>query len=812
MTKRLTIALIALVALVLVAVLPVSATYYDINNTIQKGAVVYIGEQQLNIAPAINAMPATDNAIGWWASAAALSSTSPTVSIPLSSITSNSFYVSSAQFSGYTGNWYGVTTAGSIGDTTTGAIFNVQDPSVAVDVWDITAGTTVTSGTSIQGDALTFRINTNLQSALAGSRSMDAAEIAAMAAGKNAGGNIDIKVNSASGNTYVSLFNGSGLNTSSITSQNVTSALWFWGTYQGAVPTSSNINYSWATGAVDSSGQLAYPAGVYTVVAQSRLNGMYDNYLNGGATYTGKTISQPATVTLSSNTVAISANVNSVVRSKTFSVTITGKPYGVYHLWVKGTSTMNGNYDYQPPFITANQAGVQFDPIATTSMPAVNSPYNPFADNGGYLAQNGVYVWNSVAHGDDISTLGPDSTALGNGTFEYANITLDQTGSRTVQWSTTNWTEAQQYTLRVEQDFGTSANHNYKYDEVNVQVQQGAVTVVAAGSQSYYLGEEVQFSGTNTESQTTYLFITGPNLATNGAQIAKNAPAQYPVTNGQASTFQQVDVLGDNTWSWEWGTSNVALDAGTYTIYAVSDPDDANNLPDAYSTVSITLKAPFVSATASESTVAQGDPVYITGTAQGQPSAGINIWIMGKNYAYVGSQSVNSDSSFSYKVEGATTADLATGQYFVVVQHPMENGVFDVEAVPLPQNTKSDGANAGQTSVVYIDSPNSPGTFPTLNSDSSVAQLSTGTAEFSLSGTNALQGSNAAEALVEAINSPNVDDTYTKLQFLVETPVITINPIGDHAVGDKFTITGTTNLAVGDNVLFDDRIHHHSAD
>ena len=34
MTKRLTIALIAFVALVLVAVLPVAATYYDINNTI----------------------------------------------------------------------------------------------------------------------------------------------------------------------------------------------------------------------------------------------------------------------------------------------------------------------------------------------------------------------------------------------------------------------------------------------------------------------------------------------------------------------------------------------------------------------------------------------------------------------------------------------------------------------------------------------------------------------------------------------------------------------------------------------------------
>ena len=51
MTKRLTIALIALVALVLVAVLPASANYYQVNNTINQGATVYIGEQQLNISP-----------------------------------------------------------------------------------------------------------------------------------------------------------------------------------------------------------------------------------------------------------------------------------------------------------------------------------------------------------------------------------------------------------------------------------------------------------------------------------------------------------------------------------------------------------------------------------------------------------------------------------------------------------------------------------------------------------------------------------------------------------------------------------------
>jgi PGF-CTERM protein len=72
---------------------------------------------------------------------------------------------------------------------------------------------------------------------------------------------------------------------------------------------------------------------------------------------------------------------------------------------------------------------------------------------------------------------------------------------------------------------------------------------------------------------------------------------------------------------------------------------------------------------------------------------------------------------------------------------------------------------------------------------------------FLINGPGALQGSDAAEALVQAINDPNVDDTYTKLQFLVETGVINIVPIGDKHVGDKFTIKALTNLAVDDEIL-----------
>jgi PGF-CTERM protein len=414
------------------------------------------------------------------------------------------------------------------------------------------------------------------------------------------------------------------------------------------------------------------------------------------------------------------------------------------------------------------------------------------------LSSNGLYQYQNGASATILGDVAK-STNLGNGTLIYGNLTLSSSGTRTIQFTTTNWTKAQKYTIRVEQYFGGATG--YKSDEVDVKVEKGAVTIVAAGDQSYYLGEEVKFSGTNTESQTTYLFITGPNLGQYGSPLSPDnlnprdrkfggSADERPATTGQyADDLVQAAVQGDNTWSYKWGTSSIALDAGTYTVYATSQPssssaDQLSNV--AYGTVSIIIKKPFISATASQSTVAKGDAVFITGTAQGQPSDGVRIWILGKNYALIATQSVNSDASFSYEVKKETTKDLYSGQYFIVAQHPMQNNRFDV----YPGDINANPASGTSATVVW-----------TL--DQSHPDLGNATADFKLSGSNSLQGSDAAEALIEAINSANVDDTYTKLQILVEEPVITIDTIGDRHVGDKFTITATTNLAVDDEVLFE---------
>jgi PGF-CTERM protein len=751
MTKRLTIALVALAMFVLAAVMPVSATlsadgnYYVVAPGINQGATVFIGEQGLDVTNALGG----STKIGWWASAATITTTPPSQTYDFGTTGATNFQVGD-NFVGYTGNWYRLPITG-----TGEQAFNVQDPTLSVNVWDFDQSNDVTSKSVPQGEHLGFKLSTNMYSAI-NDPTLRFPIYDQTGSGANSSGYINIRVKDESGATFTSLLDATGTSFT-LSALNITTSPF---TYGG-------ITQNWSTGVLNSNGQLAYPIGTYTVYAESKLNNMKNNYKNGGVDYTTKTISQVGTISLVSNTVKIEANKDSVIRSKPFSVTITGKPATSYHLWVKGTSNMGGGLDGQPPLVNLGQDGVKMDPYQGSY--AAQLAYAQANPNSalGYAFQNGggrlVF--------SDVST----SADTMNGTLAAVNVTLSSSGTRTVEFATTNWTKAQKYTIRVEQNFGGS----FKSDQVDVNVEKGAVTIVAAGDQSYYLGEEVKFSGTNTESYKTYLFIIGPNLNDNGAVLT--APRQsVDMTN--VNTFVSADVAGDNTWSYKWGTATVPLDAGTYTVYAVSQPVDraADHIANvAYGTVSIIIKKPFVSATASQSTVAKGDRVYITGTAEGQPSPGVAIWILGKNYALYQTESVNADSSFSYEVKQADTKSLTSGQYFVVVQHPMANNQFDIDLSP-----SSSGRLAGP-GLIYVKNE----------------VLGGGTDVFLINGAGSLQGSDAAEALVQAINDPNVDDTYTKLQFLVEEPTITIDPIGDRHVGDKFTVTAKTNLAVDDEIL-----------
>jgi hypothetical protein len=171
-------------------------------------------------------------------------------------------------------------------------------------------------------------------------------------------------------------------------------------------------------------------------------------------------------------------------------------------------------------------------------------------------------------------------------------------------------------------------------------------------------------------------------------------------------------------------------------------------------------------------TIASGDPVFIHGIATGQPLNGLQLWIISHNYLKVTTLAVNDDDTYLYELKPADTMNLASGQYFFLVQHPMVNGRFD---------------------IVY-----DPSSGTIIN-----RQLGTGREIFRLSGSGSLQGPDSAEALVNAIGSQNIDDTFATYSFFITPPAAFIHPVGDLYAGDQFTLSGSTNLAAGDELMIE---------
>ncbi|MDK2989944.1 MAG: hypothetical protein PWR16_1473 [Methanoculleus sp.] len=388
------------------------------------------------------------------------------------------------------------------------------------------------------------------------------------------------------------------------------------------------------------------------------------------------------------------------------------------------------------------------------------------------------YWLNVTTAGDDLPTIKPNQIGVTVDANDTSSAVVETTagGTRSVEFSTTTETEARTYTIEVEGPIENGAPAtNSKTDSVRVRVEEGAVTVTASGTGVYYIGEEITLSGTCTDNNTVYLFMTGPNLNGNGVSLDENLPA---VVSGTESSFTRggIEVEADDTWSFDWNTANLgrSLDAGGYTIYAAAEPQGRNDLSGVkYDSVSVQLRSGFITATTSGATVAKGDDLTISGTAQGNPDDGVRIWIFGKNYYGAENElnviTANVESDGSFEEDNIDTSNLASGQYFVVVQHPMASG-FGV--VP--------GSDADSNSIFRLGADGNPTVF--------VANLV------------GLQASEAANALITALDSPYVDDTYVKLTFVIEEAQIFIDPIGDKAAGSTFTITGTTNLAVGDTL------------
>jgi trimeric autotransporter adhesin len=653
------------------------------------------------------------NDIGWWSSGADITRTSPDKRLQITN-RKTSFSVTPAEFSSALGNWYKLDVNGRpIG----GIAFNVIDPYLDLQIWNSDTDSSVYNNKVSSGTKIKFRVDSNLYAV--NSKRYDSPSPTHTPL-STSNGFVNIIVKSPSGATYTKLI---GYDTS-LQNIFVNSPNQFW-------------NGIWVTNELNENNIKAYPNGIYTIYAETNLNHIKDNYKQNGADYTGKTISSIKYLTITESSVSISSTKDSVIRGNPFTITITGNPLTKYYLWVTKTHDLT---DKTPPSIQLYQEGVE-------------------NGNGGNHITSLGYTIDS----DVFPSPSPNPY--------YAIITTDESGIRTVGLSTSTNTSSQKFTIRVESE------DQSKYDEVEVEVGSGGLTITSNGDQTYYLGEKIKFEGINTETSNVYLFMYGPNLPSDGAQMSNASldPRHYSVINNDPKTFKQIDVRGDGTWSWDWSTSSVAIDSGTYVIFAASEPKSRTHLMDTtYATTSIKLNKPTLTVTIPQ-IVAKGDPITIKGFAEGQPSKGVAIWIMGTNYAKRITSSVYSDSSFSYDLTGAMTRDMSAGQYFVIVQHPMQNGQFDIVL------------NSDETTVSNLQLGNG----------------SDGTQIFTFGGSGSLQGSDAANALVKAIEDPNVDDMYTKAYFTIGNPIITIDRIGDKYTGDQFYITGQTNLNIDTKLTID---------
>ncbi|MFA4859278.1 hypothetical protein [Methanoregula sp.] len=264
------------------------------------------------------------------------------------------------------------------------------------------------------------------------------------------------------------------------------------------------------------------------------------------------------------------------------------------------------------------------------------------------------------------------------------------------------------------------------------------VTIATSGNPSYYWGEKVVFSGMNNASDTTYLFMTGPNLPDAGGNLT--LPFQHPV-GGDPGSFTVVKTKPGNTWEYTLYTSGVLLDAGMYTIYAASQPkskDQFDNLT-IYGTTSLILKRPFITAAISPSPVLKGQPFWVNGSAEGNPRT-VQVWIVGDNFLYNTMVSTNPDSSFMYYGDTRLSGQLPEGQCYLIAQHPMQNTQIDIL-------TSGDWVKM----LRHAD-----------------GNLTDATNLFRFRGTGSLQGNDAAEAIIAAIRDHTTgDDTYTVIPFRV---------------------------------------------
>jgi len=296
--------------------------------------------------------------------------------------------------------------------------------------------------------------------------------------------------------------------------------------------------------------------------------------------------------------------------------------------------------------------------------------------------------------------------------------------------------------------------------EITIKISAPVVTA-AVDKTSYFIGDNIKISGTSS-ADTDYTFnITGINFKSTKLEYA-DVDEKYDFGKEWFAVLSTKDVkeLGDGK----------KLDVGTYTIEIIKGKEIVK-------TVTVVLKQPFISIIEAPEVIVQETEVEFLINAEATEK--IAAYVFGTNYfnnfsVDDGSITVEDEdipNQFTITFDkGVTNKTLmAAGQYFMVIQHPMYDGQFNITV-------------------------DKNGTFKVNAFGTSWSDLF-----------NALdrQTANAAQALCDALDSQNFDDMYVKYSFFVvgEDESFVINAIPTEvAQGTTFTVSGVDTANAGETV------------
>ena len=329
-----------------------------------------------------------------------------------------------------------------------------------------------------------------------------------------------------------------------------------------------------------------------------------------------------------------------------------------------------------------------------------------------------------------------------------------------------------------------NADETKKIDSVIVTIVEGTITAVSE-EDSYFVGNPIKISGTTTAGTPLFFYLEGTNLKFGEISV---------------ETYEETaEYNADGTWSVELDSAisqaigngeYKPLVAGTYTVLVATESglDTKKELMEgAYATVAVTLKQPFLTDIKAAAVAIQGSEYKVTGIAEAAKE--VRLYVFGTNFFVAFQDKGLEDGAFEFKFDIIDEADedgyMAPGTYFYLIQHPMNDGNFNV----WNGTGFGDWEELGTDGNFYYAATNAAGDVEFVD-DALVFNVWK-------------RGTNyAAQALLEEIAGQNIDDTFVQGTFEVEAQKLVINPIpAEVTKGSKLAVSGTTNSGEGVEVI-----------